>query len=1032
MNKETQRHRTVHPPAQGGRRRQPQDINLAACDELGRAVLDSLISQVAVLAPDGTILLANRAWRRGIEGSVPQRAPRSDVGTNYIESCRNRGAVAEVSEGVKAVLDGRQDEFRLEYTCAAPGAPRSFLMTVTPLQVAGGGAVVVHTDITGQKMATEALWASEERFRALVEHGFEGISVVDASGAVLYSGPGNERILGYAPHDVLHTGSLDYVHKDDAAHVRTVLAEIRHGPEKTASLCVRVQARDGTWRWIEASVRNLLNHPGARGIVINWRDVTRRKEAEDALRQREQRLKLALAATELGVWEWDPRTDFMYWSPECCRIFGVESCDGSRASFARLIHPKDWPRMKSALDAAIRSRRPFRWEFRIVRPNGDVRWVSCLGETVCDDPGNHPHVVGTVRDVTQGRRVQAELKRQRTELQLILDAVPALIFFKDRRHRLIRVNREVQRLIGLPREAIEGRTDAELGSPHAARYWQDDEEVIATGQPKRSIVEPVVTTAGVRWLQTDKLPYRDAAGRITGVLGFSIDITDRKLAQDRVQRFVSASPAVIYALAIDEGGVRPTWISDNVRELTGYDVSAALAPGWWGSRIHDDDQQLVMDAFQAPNRQDCQVLNLRFRHRDGHYVWLRDQSRLIRDAAGRPAEIIGSWSDITEWIELEEQLRQSQKMEAVGKLAGGVAHDFNNLLTIIQNYTSILMLGLPVDDARREQVGEIRQAAGRAAALTRQLLAFSRKQVLARRVVDLNDVIRGVESMLRRLIGEDIALSLRLAPGTTPVNIDPGQMEQVLVNLAVNARDAMPAGGRLTIETRIVETEERAVTGGHDGDRLRVLVTDTGCGMDAGVQSRIFEPFFTTKPPGKGTGLGLSTVYGIVHQFGGQISVSSLPGVGTTFQIDLPLVPESCSRSAALRRPADQPHRSPTILVVDDDAAVRGSSRLVLVAEGYHVLEAADGHEALRLVDTHPDVIDLVVTDLAMPGMGGRELAAVLKARRPDIRVLFVSGFSDEGGADPNRLKTWPPLLHKPFSPATLCRWIDSALSTWE
>jgi CheY-like chemotaxis protein len=298
--------------------------------------------------------------------------------------------------------------------------------------------------------------------------------------------------------------------------------------------------------------------------------------------------------------------------------------------------------------------------------------------------------------------------------------------------------------------------------------------------------------------------------------------------------------------------------------------------------------------------------------------------------------------------------------------------------------------------------------------------------------VDVNDVIRGVESMLRRLIGEDIALNLRLAPCATFANVDPGQMEQVLVNLAVNARDAMPAGGRLTIEARIVETDERPKSEDPDGRRLHLLVTDTGCGMDADVQSRIFEPFFTTKPPGKGTGLGLSTVYGIVNQFDGRITVSSIPGVGTTFQIDLPLVPEPCSRPAAPRPPADQPRRRPTLLVVDDDAAVRESSRLVLVAEGFHVLEAADGHEALRLVDTHPDVIDLVVTDLAMPGMGGRELAAVLKARRPDIRVLFVSGFSDEGKADPDRRQTPPPLLRKPFSPATLCRWIDSALSTWE
>ncbi len=475
-----------------------------------------------------------------------------------------------------------------------------------------------------------------------------------------------------------------------------------------------------------------------------------------------------------------------------------------------------------------------------------------------------------------------------------------------------------------------------------------------------------------------------------------------------------------------------SWISDNVRELTGYDVPAALAPGWWGSRIHDDDRRHVLAAFQAQNDLDRKVLNFRFRHKEGHYIWLRDQSRVICDAAGRPTEIIGSWSDITEWVQLEEQLRQSQKMEAVGKLAGGVAHDFNNLLTVIQNYTAILMLGLPFDDRRREQVGEIRQAAERATVLTRQLLAFSRKQVLARRVVDLNDVIRGVESMLRRLIGEDVVLSLRLAHCATLVNVDPGQIEQVLVNLAINARDAMPSGGRLTIETRIITADERRGVEDRAGRQLRIDVTDNGCGMDAHVQSRIFEPFFTTKPSGQGTGLGLSTVYGIVNQFDGRITVSSLPGVGTTFQIELPLVSDVHPNRTARCEPSGQPRLRTTLLIVDDETPVRESSRLVLESEGFHVVEAADGHEALRIVDTYPDAIDLVVTDLAMPGMGGRELAAILAARRPDLKVLLVSGFSDGGGADTPLPGQSPPLLHRPYSPAILCRRIRNMLNNPE
>jgi signal transduction histidine kinase len=381
---------------------------------------------------------------------------------------------------------------------------------------------------------------------------------------------------------------------------------------------------------------------------------------------------------------------------------------------------------------------------------------------------------------------------------------------------------------------------------------------------------------------------------------------------------------------------------------------------------------------------------------------------------------------------LEDQLRQAQKMEAVGRLAGGIAHDFNNLLTVIMGYSDVL--SAPGEIPAREQcemLGEIHKAAERAAVLTRQLLAFSRKQILAPRILNMNDVVTNVEKMLARLIGEDVELHTKLSPALKPISADAGQLEQVLVNLAVNARDAMPQGGELLIETSNVECDasySRTHAQVVPGDYVMVAITDSGCGMDEATQARIFEPFFTTKEPGKGTGLGLATVYGIVKQSGGHIWVYSQLGHGTTFKLYFPVADAPAVNRE--QRPSENSklRGNETILLVEDDAALRALARSVLQMYGYKVMEAEGPAEAIRLSEIYTGPIDVLLTDVVLPQLNGKRLSELLTPQRPEMKVLFMSGYTDDAVIRQGILEAGVNFIQKPFVPAALSAKIREVL----
>jgi signal transduction histidine kinase/CheY-like chemotaxis protein len=404
----------------------------------------------------------------------------------------------------------------------------------------------------------------------------------------------------------------------------------------------------------------------------------------------------------------------------------------------------------------------------------------------------------------------------------------------------------------------------------------------------------------------------------------------------------------------------------------------------------------------------------------------------IRTKAGEQIGVGSVVTDLTAYKQLEQQLQQAQKMEAVGRLAGGVAHDFNNILTAIAGFGQFVLSDL--DDGNEEHarrdVDQVLAAAERAAALTRQLLAFSRQQVLQPRILDLNAVVSGLGPMLARLIGTNIRLRTTSAPGLGAVKADPHQMEQVVVNLVVNARDAMPNGGVITIETADVELDAAYASGRQgvtSGPYVMLAVSDSGIGMDATTQSQIFEPFFTTKGR-EGTGLGLSTVYGIVKQSGGNIEVYSEPGKGTSFKVYLPRCAERVERDTPIRVAAVMPNGRATVLVVDDDPQVSAAAQRTLARSGYFVLAASNGREALAVAAAHSGALDLLITDLVMPEMGGRELARRLIEQRPGLAVLYTSGYTAEAMNQQAVLEEADSFLGKPFTPDTLLRRVHEVL----
>jgi PAS domain S-box-containing protein len=805
-------------------------------------------------------------------------------------------------------------------------------------------------------------------------------------------------------------------------------------------------SQDGIWVPVNLSVSRLHVRPKTLAL-ITARDVREQREADRRLRNLEGELARLTSSISACLWSAEvdggTRWEYRYWSPVVEKITGRPPAyfQPGPICWGGIVHHDDRAAWGEAL-ARYRKGLSGQKEYRLVWPDGSVRWVREAVAAGRQSPSGPLRLDAVVVDVTDRRVAEEEAREQRNVLVQVLRHIPCAVFWKDRRSVYQGCNEQTARDLGLDApEQVVGKVDRELASTEAEAdfYVRCDHEVMEAGHPVLNIEETQQRPDGqVAFLLTSKVPLRDASGRVTGVLGTYIDITPRKRAEEELRRRESQLAEAqrvahigSYEWDLDSGQM--TW-TDELYRIYGLIPGQGCARDVSLRQCHPEDQDALNAVFQ---RALADGQPFEYQHRvirpDGSQRVVRGRGGIVRDPAGRAARLVGTEEDITDRMALEEQLRQAQKMEAVGRLAGGVAHDFNNLLTVINGYGELTLGQLTPGHLAREGVEEMKRAGERAAALTKQLLAFSRQQMLAPRLLDLNVVLEDLERLLRRLIGEDIELITRTEPNLGKVKADPGQIEQVLLNLAVNARDAMPKGGRLTLETRSVELDEvytRAHPEARPGPYAVVAVSDTGVGMDKATLARIFEPFFTTKEAGKGTGLGLATVYGIVKQSGGHLSVETEPGRGSRFEVYLPRAEEVRRLGKSHQGVRGLPGGTETVLLVEDEEAVRSLTRSVLQRCGYTLLEAPDGVEALAVAQKYGECIDLLVTDVVMPRMGGRELAERLAVPHPAARVLFLSGYTDDAVVRHGVQEAEVAFLQKPFTPSALATKVREVLDS--
>jgi len=661
---------------------------------------------------------------------------------------------------------------------------------------------------------------------------------------------------------------------------------------------------------------------------------------------------------------------------------------------------------------------------------GNTVWFEIFVTPVKDKEGHVTAALELATFITERKRAEEAQRESEETVRALLNATTDSVFLIDTEGTFLALNEMTAKRLGKSVNEMLGACVYDVIPPDLAKVRKAH-----FGEATRSggMVRFEDERQGI-WFDNGVYPIPDAQGKVAKLAIYARDITERKQAEELFRVLSTFSEIGIYI--IQDGKFQHT--NPYFQKITGYSEKELLDTNPLEIVWPEDRASVKETAVKMLKGESSQPYEFRGVKKNGKCMWVMERVTSM-NYKGRRA-ILGNFMDITEhkrkeeeMATLQEQFRQSQKMEAIGKLAGGIAHDFNNLLTVIKGYSQLSIADLNEDDSLRENIREIKNAADKAADLTRQLLAFSRRQILEMKVLDINVILENLDKMLRRVIGEDIDLVTVLEKDLGRVKTDPGQMEQVIMNLVVNARDAMPKGGKLTIETAKAELDEgyaRNHVAVKPGSYVMLSVSDTGEGMSPEVKNRIFEPFFTTKERGKGTGLGLSTVYGIVRQSGGNIWVYSELGKGTAFKVYLPRVDEPLSKERLKASKEEIPRGNETVLLVEDDEEVRRLAGRILERKGYKLLVASHGEEALLVCRDYKEPIHLVVTDVVMPKMSGREVAKRIEHVHPEMKVLYMSGYTDNAIAHHGVLEEGMNYIQKPFAVDALSRKVREVLDT--
>ena len=875
----------------------------------------------------------------------------------------------------------------------------------------------------------------ESLFAPLIHNSFDVIAVMAESGRILYVTPSVERVMGYRQDEVLDKGVLELTHPKSGEVVAAHLEMIRGKPGAVTTYELEERRKDGSPIWLEVTLTNLLDDPLVSGVVANFQDISERKNAEAELRRSEERFRSLVMNSSDIIAVISEDGEVMYVSPSVERVLGYSPAEFAGGLATSYLVEQDLPAATQAWTEVLSEPGGSRvFEIRGRDKNGSVHWFDVTFTNLLADP-NVRGVVSNQRDITERKKAEERLLVTEDKYRSLVEDVPAVVYLAEfgPQGRWLYVSPHIESLTGVSAEQWMSAI-----SPWSDHLHPDDRErVIAEESTGLDVSEGDLMVFEYRFVRRDGrvVWVRDEARRVgtengSGPLmrGVMIDVTERKAAaealrenEERFRSIFEAAPVGIGLVDLEGHTVQTNRI---VQEMLGYS-DEEFASVTFDSFTHPDDVVRNRELFDemARGERDFFQMEKRFIHKSGSIVWANLTVSLIKDAEGKPAYALGMVENITRRKTLEDQLRQAQKMEAIGRLAGGVAHDFNNLLAVIINCASFMAESLPSDHEFVEDLRDIREASDRGANLVRQLLAFSRKEIVSPQVVDLNDIVRGMQSLLSRTLGEDVELDVRESESPCLTKVDTGQIEQVIVNLAVNARDAMPSGGLITMTTENIIVGEdfaRLYPGMAPESYVRLTMADDGMGMSEEVLKHIFEPFFTTKARGQGTGLGLATAYGAVKQAGGYISAYSEEGEGSIFSVYLPRSEETGKDVRVKARRVQTQRGSETILLVEDDDSLRRLVRRMLERNGFTVLEAGTHEAAEQLFLDNVDEIAAILTDVIMPGGSGKELVERLLAIDDRPPVLYMSGYPEDVIAHHGVLDEGVPFIGKPFTEEAL------------